>query len=72
MLGSSDMLWMGAIIAGALYLLYRSVWKKNGHCQGCTSGTCAVSEKACNARGALARQEAQSERTSVVLRRQKP
>ncbi len=38
----SDVAWMTAFIAGALYLLYRSVWKKKGHCTGCDSATCAV------------------------------
>ncbi|MFO0751820.1 MAG: FeoB-associated Cys-rich membrane protein [Thermodesulfovibrionales bacterium] len=37
---SVDVIWMAVIVAGALYLLYRSVWKKKGHCQGCDSGTC--------------------------------
>ncbi|MHB8069872.1 MAG: FeoB-associated Cys-rich membrane protein [Desulfobaccales bacterium] len=37
----TDLLLAGGIIAGALYLLYRSVWKKGGFCPGCTSGTCS-------------------------------
>jgi hypothetical protein len=41
-MGLSDMIWMGLILGGALYLLYRSVWKKQGHCPGCDSGTCAM------------------------------
>ena len=41
-MGLSDMVWMGLIIAGALYLLYRSVWKKKGHCTGCDSRTCGL------------------------------
>ncbi|MGE5895002.1 MAG: FeoB-associated Cys-rich membrane protein [bacterium] len=36
----TDILLMALIIAGAVYLLYRSVWKKKGHCPGCNSGTC--------------------------------
>ncbi len=30
------------ILSGAAYLLYRSVWKKQGHCPGCDVGTCTV------------------------------
>lgn len=37
-----DIIWMGFIITGALYLLYRSVWKKKGHCSGCDSRTCVM------------------------------
>ena len=40
-----DITLMAVIIAGAVYLLYRSVWKKKGHCQGCDSGTCEVRKK---------------------------
>ncbi|MBM4306517.1 MAG: FeoB-associated Cys-rich membrane protein [Deltaproteobacteria bacterium] len=35
-----DIVWMAAIIAGALYLLYRSLWKKKGACSGCGGGQC--------------------------------
>lgn len=35
-----DIALMAVIIAGAVYLLYRSVWKKKGHCQGCSSSIC--------------------------------
>lgn len=35
-----DVVLMALIGGGAGYLLYRSVWKKKGHCQGCDSGTC--------------------------------
>ncbi|MCL6558151.1 MAG: FeoB-associated Cys-rich membrane protein [Firmicutes bacterium] len=35
-----DILLMGLIMAGALYLLYRSLWKKKGHCPGCDTGAC--------------------------------
>ncbi|MBZ0157829.1 MAG: FeoB-associated Cys-rich membrane protein [Alphaproteobacteria bacterium] len=41
----TDAIWMVVIIAGALYLLYRSLWKKKGHCQGCDSGVCDKTEK---------------------------
>ena len=39
-MGASDIIIATAILAGAAYLLYRSVWKKKGHCQGCDSGSC--------------------------------
>jgi hypothetical protein len=39
-MGLYDLLWMTLIIGGALYLLYRSIWKKKGYCHGCPSGTC--------------------------------
>ncbi len=32
----------GAIILGALYLLYRSIWKRQGFCPGCTSEPCST------------------------------
>ncbi len=38
----TDIVWMGIIIAGTLYLLYRSVWKKKGHCAGCDSQICEL------------------------------
>jgi hypothetical protein len=41
-MGFSDIVWMGLIIAGTVYLLYRSVWKKKGHCTGCDSQTCGL------------------------------
>jgi hypothetical protein len=41
-MGLSDVVWMVSIMAGALYLLYRSVWKKKGHCAGCDSQTCEL------------------------------
>jgi hypothetical protein len=28
------------ILAGAVFLLYRSIWKKNGSCHGCANGAC--------------------------------
>ncbi len=39
-MGFTDIVWMTFIISGALYLLYRSIWKKKGHCPGCDSETC--------------------------------
>jgi hypothetical protein len=35
-----DMIIAAAILAGAFYLLYHSIWKKKGHCQGCSDGSC--------------------------------
>lgn len=43
-MGATDILLMGLIVAGAVYLLYHSVWKKKGHCAGCSSGSCSVSK----------------------------
>jgi hypothetical protein len=39
-MGAADIIWMALILAGAGYLLYRSIWKKKGHCQGCDSCGC--------------------------------
>lgn len=39
-MGASDMIIAAFILAGAAYLLYRSLWKKKGHCCGCDSGSC--------------------------------
>lgn len=36
----SDIIIAGIILAGAVLLLYHSVWKKKGHCQGCGDGCC--------------------------------
>ncbi|GFP22000.1 hypothetical protein HKBW3S06_01226 [Candidatus Hakubella thermalkaliphila] len=44
-MGLVDILWMVLIIGGVVYLLYRSLWKKRGYCQGCSSGTCEVKKK---------------------------
>lgn len=41
-MGSSDIVWMALIIAGAIYVLYRSIWKKRGHCCGCQDETCSA------------------------------
>ncbi len=43
-----DTLLAGAIIIGALYLLYRSLWKKRGYCPGCASPTCPVKRETTN------------------------
>ena len=40
-MGVSDMIIAAVILAGAMYLLYHSLWKKKGHCQGCTGGACS-------------------------------
>lgn len=37
---TADIIIAAIILAGAAWLLYRSVWKKKGHCQGCESGCC--------------------------------
>jgi len=37
-----DVLLAGPIIIGALYLLYRSLWKQRGYCPRCDSRTCPV------------------------------
>jgi hypothetical protein len=40
-MGVSDIIIAAVILAGAVYILYRSLWKKKGHCQGCeSSGSC--------------------------------
>lgn len=39
-MGLSDMIIAGVIICGAFYLLYHSLWKKKGHCHGCSGGCC--------------------------------
>lgn len=44
-MGIADMVLMAVIIAGAVYLLYRSMWKKKGHCSGCGSGSCCKSKR---------------------------
>jgi hypothetical protein len=44
-MGIVDVLLMVLIIGGAVYLLYRSLWKKKGHCIGCDSETCDVKKK---------------------------
>ncbi len=44
-MGATDIFLMGLIIGGAIYLLYRSIWKKKGHCSGCSSETCGMKKK---------------------------
>jgi hypothetical protein len=40
-MGFVDIALMVLIVGGALYLLYRSLWKKKGYCHGCdSSGKC--------------------------------
>ena len=41
-MGAKDMIIAAVILIGAFYLLYRSLWKKKGHCSGsgCDSGSC--------------------------------
>jgi hypothetical protein len=38
-MGISDIIIAIVILAGAVFLLYHSVWKKKGHCPGCNN-TC--------------------------------
>jgi len=44
-MGLSDIIIAAVILAGAVYLLYRSVWKKKGHCQGCSDGGCGSGQE---------------------------
>lgn len=39
-MGTADMIIAAAILGVAAWLLYRSVWKKKGHCHGCEGGCC--------------------------------
>ena len=40
-MGFVDIVLAGIIVGGAIYLLYRSIWKKKGYCHGCdSSGKC--------------------------------
>lgn len=39
-MGVKDIIIAAVILIGAVYLLYRSLWKKKGHCQGCSDGSC--------------------------------
>jgi hypothetical protein len=36
-----DLIWAGAIILGAVYLIYRFFWKKQGYCPGCDGHACS-------------------------------
>jgi hypothetical protein len=40
-MGFWDYILIGLIAAGSVYVLYRSVWKKKGHCCGCSRDGCA-------------------------------
>jgi len=44
--GLADAVTAAVILAGALYLLYRSLWKGKGSCAGCTSGGCGSPARA--------------------------
>jgi hypothetical protein len=40
-MGIVDIVLIALIVGGAVYLLYRSLWKKKGYCHGCdSSGKC--------------------------------
>jgi hypothetical protein len=39
-MGITDLIVAAFILAGAAYLLYRSVWKQKGHCHCCSGGEC--------------------------------
>jgi hypothetical protein len=39
-MGAADLVIAGLVLAGALYLLYRSTWKRGGACHGCDGGAC--------------------------------
>jgi hypothetical protein len=43
-----DLLMAAGIVGGALYLLYRSLWKKQGYCTGCRADTCPGKPKGAN------------------------
>ncbi len=34
-MGTVDLIIAAAILGVAVWLLYRSIWKKKGHCHGC-------------------------------------
>jgi uncharacterized membrane-anchored protein len=36
-MGIVDIVLIVLIVGGAVYLLYRSIWKKKGYCHGCDS-----------------------------------
>ncbi|HSW64822.1 MAG TPA: FeoB-associated Cys-rich membrane protein [Dissulfurispiraceae bacterium] len=44
-MGVADIFWMALILAAAGYLLYRSLWKKKGHCSGCDGCECQTGTK---------------------------
>jgi hypothetical protein len=41
-MGIWEMVLIGLIVVGAIFLLYRSLWKKRGYCHGCDSGKCEL------------------------------
>jgi len=43
-----DILLIGAIVVGALYLLYRALWQKGCYCPGCTGQLCPGKHKDAN------------------------
>jgi hypothetical protein len=49
-MGVKDLVLMGLIIGGALYLLYRSFSPKKGPCCGCGSAKCPESDKSDSSR----------------------
>lgn len=40
-MGGADLMLMLAILAAALWLLYRSLWKSRGRCPGCSGNDCS-------------------------------
>lgn len=44
-MGMIDIILMIMILEGAFWLLYLSLWKKKGHCQGCSSGSCGTKKR---------------------------
>ncbi|MCM0080672.1 FeoB-associated Cys-rich membrane protein [Geomonas sp. Red32] len=42
-MGISDVIIAAALVSGSVYILYRSLWKKKGHCHGC-NGNCGGKE----------------------------
>lgn len=40
-----DILVLGAIVGGALYFLYRALWKKGCYCPGCNVTACPGKSK---------------------------
>ncbi|MEO5361257.1 MAG: FeoB-associated Cys-rich membrane protein [Nitrospirota bacterium] len=36
-----DYFWISVVVAGAVYILYKSIIKKDGGCHGCCSGACS-------------------------------
>lgn len=44
-MGVVDIILVVLIVGAAVYILYRSIWKKKGHCSGCNVETCETKEK---------------------------